>query len=198
MPTPAIKLILETPAGMPNVDVSKVFIQQGIHLNNMFWDHVELHGAARYFSGEYNNTLGASTAMDLAIVVGQNLEPHIVAMVEAQGNATMEIFEGAALDSNPGTLLVPRNRFRGGSVSQDVSTSSVYSSPNIDDLGTQLGPTRFIPGGTQPTAGGGSGREDELIFKLGETYIFRTINITAQANPVGVLLDWYEHVPLNL
>jgi hypothetical protein len=74
---------------------------------------------------------------------------------------------------------------------------AVYASPNIGDLGTQLGPTRFIPGGSTPAqASGGAARSDEIILEVGETYLYRLTNISVGTAPAGLFLDWYEHDPI--
>ncbi len=187
--------ILITEGDLPNVDVSRVFVDKGEHLNVIPWEHVYLHMRKRYIVGKYEAALGDNAAIDLVITTGADYAVHIVPIVGIGGDALFQMYDDTALDSSPGgTAIVPVNRSQESVIR--ASTASVLNDPSIDTLGDALVPGggRFLPGGATGAAQGGSAEgRDEIIQPVNTTYVYRLTNISGQARKMNLLLDFYEH-----
>jgi len=192
------RIILITQGDLPNVDVSRVFVEQGEHINCIPWEHVLLHEKFRYLVGKYESALANDGAIDLAITTGANYAAHVVILIGVGGDSLLQIYNDTTFNSDPGgSVLTPSNRSQEPVVR--ASTVTVLNDPSIDALGSALipGGGRFFPGGSAGVAQGTSGEgRDELIQPINTTFIYRLTNISGQARKTNLTLDFYEHVPI--
>ena len=193
-------IILITEGNLPNVDVSRIFVDKGEHANILPWQHVYLHQKKRYWVNQYVAALANSGVIDFAVTTGAVYAAHMVWSAFAGGDMLMQIYNDTALDSDPGgSAIVPINRSQEAPIR--ASTASVIYTPGIDTIGSALiqGGGRFIPGGTTGAAQGGSGEgREEMIQPVSTTYIYRLTNISGQARKANLFLDFYEHEPIDV
>jgi len=191
-------MILITEGNLPNINVSKAFVEGGEHINTIPWEHALLHEKKRYLVGKYEDALGDDAAIDLAITTGADYAVHTVVLLGVGGDSLLQIYDDTTFDSNPGgSVLVPSNRSQEPAVR--ASTVTVLNDPTIDVLGSALipGGGRFFPGGSAGVAQGTSGEgRDELIQPINTTFIYRLTNISGQARKTNLTLDFYEHEPI--
>lgn len=185
--------ILITEGGLPNVDVSRVFVDKGEHLNTMPWEHVYLHKKRRYITNALKLGLANNGTIDMVLTTGAAWAAHLVWIAAAGGDVLVEIFKDAVINSG-GSALTVSNRSQEAPVRATTLTSALLD-PTLTSPGTSLVPGGFlIPGGTGGVAqgGGGEGR-DELIQPVSSTYLYRLTNMAGLAKNCNLALDFYEH-----
>lgn len=108
---------------------------------------------------------------------------------QVAGGGDFEFFLYEAGNVTGGTALSEVNMNR---ISSNASTITVTHTPVVNTLGTQL-ENFFIPGGKAAGSNGGAGgRVLEWNFATSTTYLFRLTNRAGTAQPLGIVIEWYE------
>ena len=125
--------------------------------------------------------------IDILIALGQ--EAHITWRTKAGGDALATFYENPTVSDN-GTLMSQVNLSR-LKASSNPGPGNVYHTPTITDVGTQL-VTELLPGGTGGNAVGVTlSRDAEFIMHPDNTYLLRLQNIAGNAQPLGVVAQYY-------
>lgn len=153
--------------------------------------HHENH-EGNHYEASYKSPDGADVGdndnLDILIVTGAQVA-HMVWDIGAGGDAEVFHYEGVTTSDN-GTLALQANTNR---LSVNTAVTIIYHTPTISNLGTQLPPNSYLPGGTGGNAGGGTRDHDvEWILKKNTKYLLRVTNRSGQAQPIGTILQWYE------
>lgn len=188
-------IILITEGDVPNIDLSRVFIDDGDHINQIPWEHVYLHKKKRYIINNYNAALANNGTIDIVVMTGADYAAHIVWLANIGGDALITIFRDST-GVSAGSALVPANRNQEAPIR--ASTVSALLNPTIVGDGDPLitGGV-LLPGGTGGAAqgGGGEGR-DEFIQPVSTTFLYRLTNVSGQVKKMNFGLDFYEHEPV--
>ena len=189
-------IVLITRDGIPNVDLSAVFVDEGDHANTIPWQHVYLHRARRYLVNNYNAALGDGDTIDIAIISGAVWAAHIIWEAAAVGDMLIQVFRGASITG--GTAMDIINRNQEGTVRP--STFQAKLNPTVESGGDGIDLTTggiLLPGGSAGRAVGGAGEgREEFIQCVNETWLYRITNISGQARKTNLRLDFYEHEPI--
>jgi hypothetical protein len=153
------------------------------------FDHAMIHlGKGFTHSSRHNGIAGAAT-LDHYLVCGnathlRNLE------IEADGApVSVVVYENPTVSAN-GTaeVIQNNNRYR---VTENPSGNTLYHSPTVTDVGTELGQV-FVPSAGGNSGGVGLLAGGEFLLKGGSTYLFRFTNEDNNATDMHLLLFWYE------
>jgi hypothetical protein len=166
------------------------------------WVHHHVH-MGDTFQASFKTPEGSDIADNAALEIlisptNEVIEAHTTFMVAAGGDAELEFWEQTET-SDDGTGLDERNmrRRRAGT---NFATIRVFEGPTITVDGIRLHHS-FLPGGAGPAqfAAGGTAREDtEWVLALtAPNYLIRVINRSGSAQPMSVVVQWYEHQPLD-
>lgn len=156
--------------------------------------HHKVHESVT-FQSSYKTPEGSDVADDASqdwlIQVRADRVPHLVYEVACGGDAEVSLYEAPTVSSN-GTALARVNMDRNSQGGSDVLT---FRDPTVTVVGNLIQNT-LIPGGTQPRTGGGVGRQNtEWLLRLNTLYLLRVTNRSGGAQPVSVLIQWYEKEP---
>jgi len=154
--------------------------------------HAEVHDGHMYNSSHLWTSLAdGATATMLLYVTTTTM--HAVFAIACGGDAYIYLYEGANYHSS-GTAITPINLNR--TTRAGTSIEKTYHSPQGVYGGTLLF-NGFIAGGSgsgpQSTASGGNVRMDvEWIFKQNEDYILAVQNVSGDAHPFSIDIEFYE------
>lgn len=138
------------------------------------------YSAASVADGSSINVLITTTANGGAV--------HMRVSSAAGGNATLYVFEDPTV-SVAGTAVSAYNRNRTSAL---TPTTVITHTPTNTPDGTQIA-GGFLPGGRGGNAAGNiSSMFEEIIMKANEQYLIRLTNNAGTAQPLSVVLDWYE------
>lgn len=157
-------------------------------LTTIDFAHHEIHEGDHFFVNGFG-TVGAGTSLDF-LVTTSTINAHMRLDVVASFQTEVYIYEnpnyGTFVD---GTGITPFNSNRN---SAGTSTLTLVLNRTIGTAGTLLSSTSF-GGSTSPQnkIGGGINREDELILKNNEDYVFRITSRSA-GNIISYKGFWYE------
>lgn len=188
-------LILITDSNLPNIDVSRVFVDKGEHINMLPWEHVYLHNKLRYIINRYDAALANNGTIDIVITTGADYAAHIIWEARVAGDVLLQVFRDPTGVAD-GSALGVVNRSQEAPIR--ASTVSALLNPTIVGDGTELGPGGiYLPGGTGGVAGGetGTGR-DEFIIPVSTSFLYRLTNQSGQARKTNLSFDFYEHEPV--
>ena len=142
-------------------------------------------GNAYSMNGEAE--LNSSETLDVGISIPtQDESVSLTIVVDAEGEAVYEIFEGSTYTGGTTITEVNLNRNSG-----NLSSVAVVADPTITVDGTLL-LDKELGGGSGSNAFGGAAGS-ELIMKFNTKYVVR-ITSNAASNQVGVFIVWHETV----
>ncbi len=150
-------------------------------------EHHEIHCGDSYELGRIVNLVNGASTDILIIVPNEAVKRfHFIWSLEAEGEATATLYEGATVSAN-GTALSIFNRERNSS---NVDYLGAYHTPTVTGTGTAIEQHKV---GSGNKVGGSAGRADEWILKNNTTYLLRVANETAVNNWVDIKCDYYVH-----
>ena len=115
--------------------------------------------------------------------------PHFVFSVAAGGDAEVFFYEDVTY-TDIGIPMAELNLKRSSTTPANVQA---YHTPVVSIVPATLLRNTFIPGGTQPRAGGGVERlNTEWILRKSTNYFIRLYNRAGAAQPLGIVAQWYE------
>jgi len=118
---------------------------------------------------------------------------HLTFNISSSGVCSSTLDEGAAGGMADGSPVTPINNNRNSSnASGIVFTSGVGSADGYD---LRVENDKWGADSPRQIAGGGTGREDEIILKQNTTYL-RTFTSFADNNIIQFKASWYEHTNL--
>lgn len=190
---PQLKTTLYDAAGNAITSTQPGTSKRRLDVHSLDQVHSKIHEGVYYMGGHYNSAVAAAANLDVLIITGANYELNFVPNIVVGGDAEFRLYEGTTVSAN-GTSLTMFNSKRSSS---NTTESSHYHTPTVTGVGTQLGPTHFIPGGSGPFGVGGSGggpvRDGtEIDLKVSTNYLLRVTNITGGAIPVNIEYGYYE------
>ena len=113
---------------------------------------------------------------------------HILYNGQNGGDARIDFYE-ATVTTDDGTQQTPISRNR---VTEFVTVVEAYIDPTIDSLGTPLD-SLILPGGTGPQADGSGGAVLlDWSLRPNTNYYLQLTNISGQAQPAHLHIDFYE------
>jgi hypothetical protein len=153
--------------------------------------HHEVHEGETY-QASYKSPDASAVAddgtVDILLRNGADVGAHLVWHCAAGGDAEVAFYEGTTT-SDVGTNLAESNVNR---TSRNEATLQVTHTPTVSAVGELLS-NYLIPGGSGAIAGGGAIRSStEWILEKGKTYLLRATNRAGTAQPMSVVVQWYE------
>lgn len=150
--------------------------------------HYEIHAGAHYF---WTNASTISTGQGIAVLFHTTDAPavHLHYDVEATGSGSFALYEGVT-NSSAGGFVTPVNRNR-ASANSSGHLLKIGNHPSA--YGTLLHGDLFGSGKQV----GGSVRGDNEIVLAANTAYYLVANSTSNQNGVSLMLDWYEHDPVD-
>jgi hypothetical protein len=149
--------------------------------------HARVHQGRVFHAGGIDEALAASAAFELLFQVGVN-SVHLRASVTVGGNMRGEFYENPDIIS-AGTVVPNINRNR---TSSKTSTLVLTAAPTLMDDGDLLSTVIVAGGSGGQTPGGQSEPFFEWILAPNTNYLGRLVNITNNAQVIGVANEWYE------
>ena len=153
-------------------------------------EHKRLHEGFYFIADYYQDTLGATGTVNIAIQTGDRFEHIKPALIYLPDTITarIEIYDGAEFTGGTELQVLNKNL-----TSSRVAESKLYANPTINDDGT-LRRTSYVLGtlgqGNART-GGSFSEEEEFILAKNSTYMLRVVNMDAQTRFL-FRSEWYE------
>lgn len=148
--------------------------------------HHEVHDGEVFECSAYLESIADDENLDLQITTGAR-KVHTSFGAELGGDGTFSFHRSPT--TSDGTPVIAYNMEHSSAA---VPISTLVHSPTVSDTGTQI-IKFFLPGGSGPQAVGGTTRGNlERILKANTKYLFRLTNISGQAQPGSILLQFYE------
>lgn len=132
---------------------------------------------------------------DLLIVTGNEAEAHLVFSGAAGGTAEVLLYKETVVSANG--ALIPTQNMRQSLHGVNLNTTLAYTSPTVTNVGTLMH-IQLLPGGSGPgqgTSGGTVRQETEWVLNPNTNYLIRVTNRSGAAQPISILVQWYEKVP---
>jgi len=160
------------------------FVHHEVHEGNTFQASYKSPDAA---------PIADNAAVDFLLIAGDVAEPHFVFSVACGGDCEVEFYEGTTVTNN-GAALQAFNMHR-HLAADKIATMRVFQGPTVNVIGLRLQDV-LLPGGTGPAQSpGGTARPNtEWVLHPGVTYLLRVTNRAGAAQPVSILVQWYELV----
>lgn len=149
--------------------------------------HHRIH-QGRFFTAEIvDEAVLAAAVFDGLIVLGDE-SAHLVFAVSSESNARLQFFEDTVTSAD-GNQNVPMNHNR---YSTRVSALSLYDTPTVTSVGTQLDGDKVILAGKTKSGGSNVGSFLEYILKANTKYLVRLTNLGSQTAVMSIALHFYE------
>jgi hypothetical protein len=156
------------------------------HLVEIGHTHHMVHDGEAYQIWYWANDVADGSSIEILIRTGGDAV-HMIYDAVAGGDATAHLIENPTVNA-VGTALTEYNLNR---TSTNTPSTVTYHTPTVA-AGTEL-VAQLLPGGQGPKAGGGQVAADsEWVLKPNEDYVFRVTNISGNAQPLGLVVEWYE------
>ena len=150
--------------------------------------HEKIHKGEVYIFNHYDTSVANSANLDILFKTGASASSHIMGKITSTGDAEIRIYEAPTIGAD-GTVVNPRNKNR---YFGETETFSVFHTPTVTPLGTEL-INDFLAGGSGGLKIGSSteGR-DEWVFKNNVNYLLRVTNVSGQAAKISFIGSVYE------
>jgi len=150
--------------------------------------HYHIHEGLFYTISRTELALADNASITFYIVPNQ-LRLHLRVSALSGGDGMLELFENPTVSAN-GTAQVGINRNR---YSANVPDSAMYYGPTVTGDGTRIFDA-ISPGGYKNFSTGGEfGLTGEYVLNHDRTYLARMTNLSGQAAPIALIMDWYEN-----
>jgi hypothetical protein len=140
-----------------------------------------------YHFGHLFPTVGIDEDADVFLKVGSN-RVTVTLSTAVGAESEFRIYEGTTT-TDDGTSVLTANRNRTSSL---TFTSSVFHSPTVDTLGTQLTEDYFPAGVKNKEVGSSSEQTSSWILKPNTNYLLRVSNISGGIEEVSISGDIFE------
>ena len=160
-------------------------------IKTVAYAHSEIHSGSHYSVCDYSLGLSTADELEFAITTPDSLkEVNMLFKLYASDGATLDVYEGASSVVG-GTTVTPMNNNRN---SANASILTIKYNPTSITDGTKK--EGFLAGAGRGESGIAS-REDEIILKTNETYLFRITSL-GNSNSISYCAGWYEHTPKDI
>jgi hypothetical protein len=157
------------------------------YLVTMDISHHKIHEGNHYFVKGYVE-FGATDSIDFVMTTPATGQIHLLFQIEGTGETLVQVYENTA-HSDDGTPVTVYNNNR---QSSNTTSATVQSDPTVTGVGTLLASALFgVASNPSKTFGGDTRRDDELILKQSEDYLFR-ITSNSNNNNIDYRATWYE------
>ena len=156
-------------------------------LTTIGWEHHKIHEGDTFTILEVTDLPNAAVRDILVITPDTTKWAHLVWELEHELETLIQFYLGTTVTDN-GTLVPSFNR---NGNSANVSTTLVYHTPTITNVGMLIG---TVQQGSGRKAGGSDRESNEFILKQNTMYLIRITNLTANNNLVSMKLNWYESI----
>jgi hypothetical protein len=158
-------------------------------LQTIEYEHHEIHSGSHYYICGYDSFTNGQVVDFTVVVPNVTKWPHMTFSLEGSGALSIEIHEGATVDTT-GTAVTAYNNNRN---SDNTSNLTIRTGDAFTSEGTLIY-SQYKGANKQA---GFIERDRELVLKQNTTYIFRITNETALANIITWCAEWYEHTDKN-
>ncbi len=161
-------------------------------LQTIDYAHHEIHAGSHYYVSGHSALDATDTVEFIVVTPDTTTWAHMYFVYSGNKGFHVDVYEGATFTAATGTLATPRNNNRNEA---DASILEVRLDPSgiATDAATLIDQQKIGPASPGKSDIGGSvGREDELILKQNETYLFR-VTSDENSNIVNYKGFWYEH-----
>ncbi len=157
--------------------------------------HMRVHDGLMYQVAGYDDSLANDANLDIGIWAPSNGGYHMRISASCGGDAELGLHEnnGFVLPSPAIGDLIPANRSRRSSKTTPVQ---FFLNPTLGspEVGSPLGGTLFVPGGTGGASSGGrTAFEMEWNMQPGLQYLIRLTNRAGIAQAANIIVDYYHN-----
>lgn len=158
----------------------------------MAYEHHEMHAGSHFFIKRVADVSGSDTVVETIFTTpDSDLQIHAKAVLYAEAEFLVEIFEGVAVSAN-GTPCVAFNNNRNSTKTPQLQC---FDAPTVTDDGTLMWAAKV--GSGRSDTGVSPGFNYEIIVKPNTTYMFRITKATSGTHWIDTDFFWYEHTPKN-
>lgn len=158
-------------------------------LVNLSNAHYKIHQGDYYSVGHYNASVANGGVIRIIVDVPAGLEAHTSINPKAGGDLTLQVYDGVTYTG--GTPITPQNHDR---CSPNDSTVVAVHTPATVPASSLIW-QEYFPGGTGGLTPGAVGTVGEqVVLCPSETYMFEITNISGVANPLNIVVSYYEVV----
>ena len=158
-------------------------------LARILYPHHEVHGGSTYqvsYKSPDANPIADDGTIEILIRCAAK-EAHCTFEIAGGGDTEVVLIENPTV-TDAGTGLTEHNMKRR---STKTATVTAFHTPTTAG-GTTLH-NSFEPGGVKNFASGGTARQSsEWMFEPNEDYLIRGINRAGNAQPMSIVVQWYE------
>lgn len=152
----------------------------------------QAHNGQVYTTDYLDDSVDNDASLDI-LLKNDGINTHLVLAVAVGGDAKVFLYEDTTVSAD-GTQLTPHNLNR---TIEDQSSMSVYHTPTVTTVGTQIKQV-FVVGGaggnSVGSVGAGPARPGtELILKKNTNYLLRITNVAGQAKRIGFDCSFYHN-----
>ncbi|KFH18423.1 hypothetical protein ELZ19_06745 [Brucella abortus] len=147
--------------------------------------HQRIHLGQLYSASLIDAALDAAASLEMLVRVPEGVTAHLRIGADSLNSCRLGLFEGTTLNAGEdpeGTPIVPVNRNR---LSDNEADTELYSGPDVDADGATLF-DRVVSWSTF-----GASPFEEFVLPEGD-YLVRATNVDGSAQPVSLMLDFYE------
>lgn len=155
--------------------------------------HHEIHEGNHYAYINAQDIAGSTTISFVIVVPDTPYVPHMEFFLNGESEYSLEIYEDATPDDE-GTLVATPGIFNRNRNKPDNNSTKIYSGPTLGagSKGTLLS---RIHVGSGNNVGGETRGDNEIILRSNTKYWVDITNISATANYISWVVDWYERIP---
>ena len=150
--------------------------------------HHRIHEGKHFFVAGYTTLASGGLVVFTTQTPDSAKRIHMGFNIEGTATTNVKVYEGATISSGTGTLATPINNDRNSST---TSVLNVRFLPTITGSGTLIEAIAFGHTGKFNLAGGAAAREEEIILKQNEIYMWR-IESAGDDNIISYKGFWYE------
>jgi hypothetical protein len=170
----------ETPQALLTDDITGALVQIGVV-------HHEVHEGDTFIVSLASTAIANNANIAILLRTGNSRYGHLSWYVSAGGDAEFEFIESPTV-TNAGTAMTEFNAKR---YSTGTAQITAFHTPTV--AGGTIIIDAIIGGGTGGTSAGGVLRSGaEIILSTNTDYLLRLTNIAGNAQPAGLVIEWYE------
>jgi len=181
-----IKYGIERTGNVPHVIVKGPVDSKTLALEVISYAHHEIHSGSMYMN-EATATIGANAIGDTLVVTPPGLAfAHMFHEAIVEAAMVLSVFEDCTVAAS-GTWLQSYNHNRNSASAPGLK---FYASPTVTNAGTRI---LQEAAGSGQKAGGDTRETHEIIYKPSTLYLYRCLNLSAQAKWISNKFNYYNH-----